>query len=300
MKKRILIKNYARNLFDIYGNILIKADENITTTLIKSITRNATSRESQIILAKTPIVKDILTAVSTGIYRTIFSNKEDLTPILKIVAKTKLKAPIIEELKSLKKCLPLVYNHLLIVTALSIKMSLDLKNYDPFQAAQIGLVHDLGKSRLPQDILEKRGPLTHDEFKMIQTHPSIEYILLSAYLKNTKSTIAYTSFLHHERSDGTGYPRGIQRLNKYVQTLIPCDIFDALVSSRPYRSGPYTARAALDLLLDEVKKGRLNKKFVICLISYMRREKINFKNVKIATQHRDAPPLINYYGIRIA
>ena len=218
-----------------------------------------------------------------------------------IIAQTKISEPIVKELQALKAIIPLTYRHILIVSALSIKISLQLKDagYDPFTAASIGIVHDLGKSRLPAGILEKTTPLTHEEFSVIQTHPIIEYLLISWYTQNKQTHIAKTSFSHHERLDGSGYPRGIRQLNKYIQLLIPCDIFDALISHRPYRSDAYTVRAALDVLLQEAKGGRINKKFVLYLISNIRKNKPRLKEIKLSEQWRDPPPLVNHYGVRI-
>ena len=186
------------------------------------------------------------------------------------------------------------------VAALSIKICLDLNNdkFDPHRIAKIGLVHDIGKSRLPVEIIEKDKPLTHEEFKIIQTHPWIDHLLVSHYLNNTQSFLAKAALCHHERLDGSGYPLGTAQINNYVQTIIPCDIFDALISPRPYRSEPFTIRAALDLLLNESKKGKINNKFVKCLISYSRKDKPHYKDVKPSQTNRDAPPRINYYGIR--
>lgn len=287
------------DLYDIYGQILVKANQKITRTLGKpSIIIDPKNFQNEIPLSETSIAKDLKEIVSSGIYAVIFSDRADLDHVIEIAEKTKFVPEIIEELKRIKQNLPITYHHILAVSALSIKISLDL-NYNPFEIAKIGFAHDLGKSRLPKEILEKDGPLSHYEFSIIQTHPLAEYILLSHYLKNPKSFIAYASFSHHERCDGSGYPRGIRRLNKYIQSLIPCDIFDALVSPRPYRSSPYTARAALDLLLDEARIGKIDRKYVLCLISYMRKCKPNLGNVVISDEKRDPPPLINYYGIRV-
>ena len=123
-------------------------------------------------------------------------------------------------------------------------------------------------------------------------------MLVSCYLNTTKSFLARSALCHHERLDGSGYPLGIAKINNYVQTIIPCDIFDALISHRPYRSAPFTIRAALDLLLEESNKGRISKKFVKCMISYSRKDKPHYNDVKPSQIKRDAPPKINYYGVR--
>ncbi|MFH1062417.1 MAG: HD domain-containing phosphohydrolase [Candidatus Omnitrophota bacterium] len=293
-------REFTPILRDINGNILFKTNQKITRETIKQIVKEKTFDATNISLCKDPIIDDIIAAIDRGIYKTIFSKKNDQKQISNILKQTRLTGAILKELNNIKNILPNTYNHILVVAALSIKICLDMNDdsYNPFKIANIGLVHDLGKSRLPVSILEKDSPLTDAEFKVIQEHPMIEYLLISHYLNNPKSFVALAGFSHHERLDGSGYPRGIKQLDNYIQTIIPCDIFDALTSQRPYRNEPFTVRAALDLLLAESRKGRVNKKFVKCLISYVRKDKPHYREVKISEENRDAPPRINHYGIR--
>jgi HD-GYP domain-containing protein (c-di-GMP phosphodiesterase class II) len=287
-------------LRDINGEILLKTNQPITRETIKQIVKDRKFDSNKINVSDSPIANDIISAISKGIYKTIFSKNSETKQLTKILKQTQLTAAILKELNDIKQTLPSTYDHILVVCALSIKICTDMNDpsFDPFKIASIGLVHDLGKSRLPAQILEKDSPLTNEEFRIIQEHPLIEYLLVSHYLNNPKSFIALAGFSHHERLDGSGYPRRIKQLDNYVQTIIPCDIFDALVSHRPYRNEPFTVRAALDLLLAESKKGRVNKKFVKCLISYVRKDKPHYKQVKISEENRDAPPRINHYGTR--
>ncbi len=100
-----------------------------------------------------------------------------------------------------------------------------------------GLLHDIGKIGIPMAILDKPGKLTGDEYNMIKTHPLIgEQILdpIEAY-RNILPMIAQ----HHERYDGTGYPAGLagKDIDPLARILMVADVYDALVSSRPYREG---------------------------------------------------------------
>ncbi|MFH2145349.1 MAG: HD domain-containing phosphohydrolase [Candidatus Omnitrophota bacterium] len=293
---------YTTELYDIYGNSLFKNRNKIDDKLIENIIHLFTSPDSEIIVSSTSLIDDMASIMKSASYKMIFSDEKNFEDILSILEAVHIKNSIFEELQNIKEIMPSTYFHTLIVAALCLKMAQDFKseNYNPDLIAGIGLVHDLGKSRIPLGILEKPTPLTETEFKVIQTHPLIEYILLSYYWRSQDSFIADTAFSHHERLDGSGYPRGIKTLNKYVQLLTICDIFDALISLRPYRNEPYSIRAALDLLLQEADKGKLNKQFVLCLLSYVRQDKPDFRNLKISAENRDAPPKINYYGVRAA
>ena len=287
-------------LYDINGTLLVKTDQAISEKVIEEVIKQNKIESSQILLAQTNIINDIIEKINSGIYKTMFSDNKTSDKVIDILAQTSFAKLMIRELENLKLNLPGTYNHILVVAALSIKICLDLntEEFDPHRIAKIGLVHDIGKSRLPAAIIEKDKPLTHEEFKIIQTHPWIDHLLISHYLNTTKSFVAKAALCHHERLDGSGYPLGIAKINNYVQTIIPCDIFDALISQRPYRSEPFTARAALDLLLEESKKGKINSKFVKCLISYSRKDKPHYKSVNPSQTNRDAPPKINYYGVR--
>ncbi len=287
-------------LYDIEGNLLVSADQEISKKVIDEVIEKHQIQSSKILLSQTKVINDIQKRINSGIYKEMFANKETAEKVIDIIMQTSCTKLVVRELETLKINMPDTYNHILIVAALSIKICIDLDNpeFDPQQIAKIGLVHDIGKSRLPIEVIEKKSPLTHNEFGIIQTHPWIDHLLVSHYLNTTKSFIAQAALCHHERLDGSGYPLGIAKINNYVQTIIPCDIFDALISQRPYRSEPFTVRAALDILVAESKKGKINTKFVNCMISYARKDKPHYEDIKPSQTNRDATPKINYYGVR--
>ncbi len=296
----MLCTHWPKIVYDIEGNLLVKTSQEISEKIIEEVIEQNKINSSQVFLSQTKIIEDFIKKIDSGIYKVIFADKENTEKVIDILTNTSFAELMIRELENLKINQPDIYNHILVVAALSIKICLDLTNeeFDPYRIAKIGLVHDIGKSRLPAEILEKDKPLTHEEFKIIQTHPWIDHLLVSHYLNTTKSFVAKAALCHHEKLDGSGYPLGIEQINNYVQTIIPCDIFDALISRRPYRSEPFTVRAALDLLLEESKKGKINNKYVKCLISYSRKDKPHYNDVNPSQINRDGKPKINYYGIR--
>jgi HD-GYP domain-containing protein (c-di-GMP phosphodiesterase class II) len=206
---------------------------------------------------------------------------------------------ILSELAFIKKLSPYTYHHILIIAVLAAKVSFDhsiKSKYAPDMAMLLSLFHDLGKSRIPLSILDKATPITIYERQVLSTHPLIGYVLLHYYFgENHHKKYDYSSYQHHERLDGSGYPLGIKTLNKYSQLIGVVDTLDALISERPYRSKPFTLRAAIDLLLDEAEKGRFNKSLVKALIIYSRRENPGAKII-IAERGRDKAPADNSYG----
>jgi len=97
------------------------------------------------------------------------------------------------------------------------------------------LLHDIGKMGVPDGILLKEGPLTDEEWVIMRKHPALAYEMLSPiqYL-NTAIAIPYC---HHEKWDGSGYPRGLKGLEIPLAARIfaVVDVLDALTSNRPYR-----------------------------------------------------------------
>jgi HD-GYP domain-containing protein (c-di-GMP phosphodiesterase class II) len=97
------------------------------------------------------------------------------------------------------------------------------------------LLHDMGKMGIPDEILQKPGPLTDDEWVIMRKHPQYAYQMLSpiSYL-NQALIIPY---YHHECWDGSGYPHGLKgdQIPLFARMFAVVDVWDALSSDRPYR-----------------------------------------------------------------
>jgi len=113
------------------------------------------------------------------------------------------------------------------------------------------LVHDIGKLSVPDEILKKPGPLTDDEYAVVQEHAEHGHRLLHE-LGGFSDAVRNLVRDHHERLDGRGYPRGVgaDGLDLDTRILTVCDVYDALRSRRVYREA-WSHRAAMDLLRQE-------------------------------------------------
>jgi HD-GYP domain len=99
-----------------------------------------------------------------------------------------------------------------------------------------GLLHDYGKTCIPNEILEKNGPLSPDEFDQVKKHTSFGYNILRVETK-VDSRIAIMALQHHERPDGRGYPWGVsgEKIHPLAGIVAVADVYDALVTDRVYR-----------------------------------------------------------------
>ena len=99
------------------------------------------------------------------------------------------------------------------------------------------IVHDIGKIAIPSEILSKPGALSDPEYALIKQHCVIGFNILG----NLKSpmSIAEIAYQHHERIDGSGYPRGLRGVEVIPEAriLAVADVFDAMTSNRAYRPG---------------------------------------------------------------
>ena len=114
-----------------------------------------------------------------------------------------------------------------------------------------GLLHDVGKIRIPVEIINKPGRLTDEEFNIIKIHPVTGYHILRGISGN--SDIAIAAKYHHERYDGKGYPNGLEGENipESARILGVADSYDAMTSNRSYRNA-----LPQDVVRSEIEKGK--------------------------------------------
>ncbi|MDR0197036.1 MAG: HD domain-containing protein, partial [Oscillospiraceae bacterium] len=104
------------------------------------------------------------------------------------------------------------------------------------ELVRIGLLHDIGKLRIPPEIINKPSKLTPDEFKEIQKHPLHTLdILVKSGIKNR--TLLTGTVQHHEKVNGTGYPCGLpsDEIIEFAKITAISDIYDAMVTRRVYK-----------------------------------------------------------------
>lgn len=107
------------------------------------------------------------------------------------------------------------------------------------------LLHDMGKTLIDKNLLNKPGSLEADEFAIIQEHSALGFNLLTKKRLEISSLVAHMAWQHHEKFDGSGYPRGLQgeEILSYARLLTITDVYEAITGHRPYRKAMKPADA---------------------------------------------------------
>jgi len=133
----------------------------------------------------------------------------------------------------------------------------DTKNWDVDSVVSSARLHDIGKISIPDLILNKPDKLTDEEFDVIKTHPEVGMRMIeqmtertgdAIFLRNAKLFAAY----HHEKWNGTGYPYGLKETDipLHGRIMAVIDVYDALVSDRPYKKA-FSHEKAVSIIMED-------------------------------------------------
>lgn len=143
-------------------------------------------------------------------------------------------------LARLKNADEYTYMHSVAVCALMIALArqLELTENQVREAGLAGLLHDIGKMAIPNEVLNKPGKLTDSEFATVRDHPEAgSRMLLES--KQVSALVLDVCLHHHEKVDGTGYPQRLagEQISIFARMGAVCDVYDAITSDRPYKKG---------------------------------------------------------------
>ncbi len=130
------------------------------------------------------------------------------------------------------------YAHSLNVSLISIIIArwLNFTNSQIDEIATAGLLHDIGKTKVSQELLSKPGKLTPQEFEVVKRHTILGYSIVEK-VSDISAQAKLSVLMHHEKIDGTGYPLGVadKDIPEYAKIIAVADIYDAMTSNRSYR-----------------------------------------------------------------
>lgn len=166
-------------------------------------------------------------------------NKEELlSKTISLVSPKQTTLDVFDMLHNMRQVNDSTYAHSLNVAIISriIGKWLHFSNEELDTLTLAGLLHDIGKTKIPDEVLNKDGKLTDEEFQMIRNHPKYGYDILKSQPLN--SHIKKAALMHHERCDGSGYPMGLtmEEIDDYALIIAIADVYDAMTAAHSYRA----------------------------------------------------------------
>lgn len=230
----ILNENYINSLSKLGIPALYIIDENLPDFYVEDViderSRVAAIKLTRNILkgpvpAKSPLDKALLNEAKTTISDIIDQLLENPSLMVNMV-----------DIRSLDDYL---FGHSVNVCVLSLITGISL-GYDRGKLMNLGmgaLMHDMGKTLIPPQLLNKPGSLTKDEFNVIKRHPEYGYTILVNSEPNIRKISAVIALQHHERYNGEGYPKGLHSggIHEFSQIVGLADVYDAMTADRVYR-----------------------------------------------------------------
>jgi len=180
-------------------------------------------------------VKGIISEISNGgdLNATQIDNVVD-----SVLEKSQERSDIVSCLNQIRSSDDYTYSHSVNVSLVSMLIGRWMKLDDEKirLLVQAGLLHDIGKTKVPIEILNKPGKLTKEEFEEMKKHTVYGYRILEKVPNISKEVMAAV-LMHHEKEDGSGYPTGLtgEKVNLLAKIVSVADVFDAMTSNRVYK-----------------------------------------------------------------
>jgi HD-GYP domain-containing protein (c-di-GMP phosphodiesterase class II) len=282
------------------GCPLLAAGTRLTRSFMETfVSRQATPMQTGCLLDYRQVKSDLMGFFAASPYDLIFQETQRQGELLNIAGEVIMPEPVLESFYHFRELDFYTYRHTLLVFALSILIARELIDDRPalLQEVMAGPTHDIGKLSVPLEILTKETPLTKAEHAHLRHHVMAGYALLVYYFQDPGILAAEVARDHHERKDGSGYPLGISIDNPMIDIIMVSDVYDALISPRPYRPVSFDNRTALEELTRQAAAGIISDTVVRVLVALNRRSQPHFSQCEVSTEQRGAPPANNLYGV---
>lgn len=265
----------ARPILDEKGKVLLAQGVTLTDWLINRVRRLGVQQ----VYIQDPRTDDIIVedAISENTRRFAIQNFENLLAELKAISSGKATVlasreqlgrqfghvfdKIVSDLQASHQTLVnlasiftadgYLYHHSVNVAILATVIGL-AKGYNQTQIKELGigaLLHDIGMLELSEDLIKKNGEYTPEELEKVKQHTVLGYEFLKTQ-DGISTLTAHVALQHHERLDGSGYPRGLRgkEIHEYAQIVGMCDVFNALNSQRRHRNA-YLPHESMEYLM---------------------------------------------------
>lgn len=181
-------------------------------------------------------VKNLLHAISSG--KEVDSQKVSIVTN-SLLSRINENRDIVNCINEMRTTDEYLYTHSINVSLLSMLIGKWLKyDYKKVKAlVTAGFLHDIGKGRISQAVLNKPSPLTDEEFEEMKKHPAYGF-QIAEKIPEINEDILKAILMHHEREDGSGYPLGLksEQIHDFAKIVAVADMYDAMTSNKPYRT----------------------------------------------------------------
>lgn len=252
--------------------------------------------------AKVNLSESVKKRVSEGI-QYLYNNPEsqEFTSTASSITQNLMKAinennAIAVDITALKTCDEYTFKHSVDVATMSmiIAKQRNMKQDEVYNIGVAGLLHDMGKSKIPLEILNKPARLNDEEFAIMKKHPLLGYEILKNK-KEIPQSVSLGVLQHHEKMNGKGYPLGLksEQITPFAKIMSVVDVYDALVTERPYKKA-LSQRTAIEMIMSmtEDLDYESMKSFLSSVILYPVDSTVSLSNGEEARVVRNNPQSI--------
>ena len=283
-----------------HGEELLPAGTCLTDGVMADLVNTAKARQFPVmpLMDYGTFAVDLRNCVERPPYSHIFSNPARKREVFESLKQVVFPKPLLDIYGFLQANDPYTYRHILTVCALARLLAQDLlvERKDITRELTASANHDIGKICVPSSIRNSSVALNTPQRMHLSHHTAAGYVLLSYYLQDSAHPAAITARDHHERYDGSGYPRGVPLRDMVVEIVAVCDIFDALISPRPYRPTSFDVRTAMEELTSQAQRGSVSVDVVRALVSCIRKDQPPYTDCTLSLEFRGTPPANNMYS----
>ncbi|MCR5793632.1 MAG: HD-GYP domain-containing protein [Lachnospiraceae bacterium] len=239
-------------------------------------------------------LKDIMDSV---VKRNIEVDEEVLIgEVESIISKSRNSLHMLDMMNSMRDYDDLTYVHMVNVSLLChiIGESIGMSEGDLRVLTMAGLLHDIGKLKIPESIIKKPDKLSKIEYDIVKKHTILGYQLLKD--KKLDNRIKAAALMHHERCDGSGYPAGVtlHKIDFFSRIVAIADVYDAMTADRVYRKGI----CPFDVISDFEKNG-MSQYDPRCLLPFLDKTAMSYINneVRLSNNAEGKVVMINKYSL---
>ncbi len=246
------------------------------------------------VLSQTPLADDLHLPLADAAYRHFFRGADVQGAVARAILSVRLPQVLFEELHALKVSDPGRYRHALATAAVTARMLIGAVGEAPAlpDLSAAGLLHDIGMRHVATHIARNGDTLDADEVQEVAAHPLLGGWHLAHVLGLHP---AVEAALYHHWHNGYGYPALTRPPSRAVEVVGVASAFAALTQARSFRSEPYDARGATDVLIGEANAGRADLNSVRLLVHALRGGKGEVRDVRFGRARLGHAPAVNRY-----